>query len=93
MKVLSPRFFESQNPGEEFVVFVGKENSFPLELERYHLNSIVHSDALIICNPEGYVGASALLEIGFVQALGKRIVFIEKPQEFLLNNLPAEFGL
>lgn len=93
VKVLSPRFVEPKNPGEEFVVFSGEENLSPLELERYHLNSIVDSDALIICDPEGYVGASALLEIGFAQALGKRIVFIEKPQEFILNNLPAEFSL
>lgn len=93
VKVLSPRFVEPKNPGEEFVVFSGEENLSLLELERYHLNSIVNSDALIICDPEGYVGASALLEIGFAQALGKRIVFVEKPQEFVLNNLPAEFGL
>ncbi len=93
VKVLSPRFVKPKNPGEEFVVFSGEESLTPLELERYHLNSIVNSDALIICDPEGYVGASVLLEIGFAQALGKRIVFVERPQEFILNNLPAEFGL
>ncbi|MGC8651590.1 MAG: hypothetical protein ACP5RX_03195 [Minisyncoccia bacterium] len=93
VKVLSPRFVEPKNPGEEFVVFSGEENLSPLELERYHLNSIINSDALIVCDPEGYVDASALLEIGFAQALGKRIVFIERPQEFVLNNLPVEFGL
>lgn len=93
VKVLSPRFVEPKNPGEEFVIFSGEENLSPLELERYHLNSIANSDALIVCDPEGYVGASALLEIGFAQALGKRIIFVERPQEFILNNLPAEFGL
>lgn len=92
-KVLSPRFVEPKNPGEEFVVFKGEENLSSLELERYHLNSIVNSDALIVCDPEGYVGASALLEIGFAQAIGKRIIFTEKPQEFILNNLPSEVGL
>lgn len=93
VKVLSPRFIEPKNPGEEFVVFRGEENLSPLELERYHLNSIINSDTLIICDPDGYVGASTLLEIGFTQSLGKRIIFTEKPQEFVLNNLPAEFGL
>ncbi|MCX7928543.1 MAG: hypothetical protein N2558_02560 [Patescibacteria group bacterium] len=93
VKVLSQRFVEPKNPNEEFIVFSGEENLSPLELERYHLNSIINSDALIVCDPEGYVGASALLEIGFAQALGKRIIFVEKPQEFILNNLPAEFGL
>lgn len=93
VKVLSPRFIEPKNPGEEFVIFSGKEGLSPLELERYHLNSIINSDALIVCDPDGYVEASALLEIGFAQSLGKRIIFTEKPQEFILNNLPAEFGL
>ncbi len=92
-KVLSPRFTKPKNPGEEFVVFSGEENLSPLELERYHLNSIENSDALIVCDPEGYVGASALLEIGYAHSLGKRIIFIEKPQEFILNNLPFEIGL
>ena len=92
-KVLSPRFTQPRNPGEKFVVFAGEEGLSPLELERHHLKSISESDALIVCDPEGYVGASALLEIGFANAIGKRIVFIEKPEEFMLNTLPAEVGL
>ena len=92
-KVLSPRFTEPKNPGEKFVVFTGEEGLSPLELERHHLKSISESDALIVCDPEGYVGASALLEIGFANSLGKRIIFTEKPKEFMLNTLPAEVGL
>jgi hypothetical protein len=91
--VLSPRFTTPKTPGVEFVVFQGEEGLSPLELERYHLNSIKNSDALIVCDPNGYVGASALLEIGFTHSLGKRIIFTEKPEEFILNNLPFEVGL
>jgi len=91
--VLSPRFTVPKTPGVEFVVFQGEEGLPPLELERYHLNSIKNSDALIVCDPNGYVGASALLEIGFAHSLGKRIIFTEKPEEFILNNLPFEVGL
>lgn len=91
--VLSPRFTEPKNPGEEFVVFGGEENMSPLQLERHHLHSIANSDALIVCDPDGYVGASALIEIGYANSLGKRIIFTEKPEEFMLNTLPAEIGL
>lgn len=91
--VLSPRFTEPKNPGEEFVVFEGEEGASPVELERFHLDSINDCDALIVCNPDGYVGASAMIEIGYAQSLGKRVIFIEKPQEFMLNTLPAEIGL
>lgn len=93
VEVLSPRFDEPKNPGEEFVVFQGEEGLSPLELERHHLNMIEECDALIVCAAKGYVGASALIEIGYAQALGKRIIFTEKPEEFMLQTLPAEVGL
>ncbi|HET7099078.1 MAG TPA: hypothetical protein VFI61_02500 [Patescibacteria group bacterium] len=93
IEVLSPRFTEPKNPGEEFVVFSGEEGASPLELERHHLDSIDKSDTLIVCDPEGYVGASALIEIGYAQKLGKRIIFVEKPEEFMLQTLPSEIGL
>ncbi len=93
IRILSPRFTEPKNPGETFFVFTGEEGLSPLELERHHLKSIADSDALVVCDPNGYVGASALLEIGYAHALGKRIIFAEKPEEFMLNTLPAEIGL
>lgn len=93
IKILSPRFTEPKNPGEEFVIFTGEEGLSPLELERHHLRSIADSDALIVCDPDGYVGASALIEIGYANALGKRIIFVETPEEFMLNTLPAEIGI
>jgi hypothetical protein len=92
-QVLSPRFAVPKNPGEEFVIFEGEDGMSPLELERYHLDMIERADALVVCSPKGYVGASALIEIGYAQTLGKRIIFTEKPEEFMLNTLPAEIGL
>lgn len=93
VKVLSPKFAKPKNPDGRFVVFAGEEGLSPLKLERYHLKSISESDALIVCDPGGYVGASTLLEIGFANAIGKRIIFTEKPEEFMLNTLPTEVGL
>lgn len=61
--------------------------------EEDNLETIKKSDVLIVCDPAGYVGASALIEIGYAYALGKRIIFTEKPEEFLLNTLPFEIGL
>lgn len=91
--VLSPRFVEPKNPDEEFVIFDGEEDMEPLELERHHLESIEKSDALIVCGPDGYVGNSALIEMGYANALEKRIIFTEEPEEFMLTTLPAEIGL
>lgn len=93
VSILSPRFEDPKNPTEEFVIFDGEEGMSPLELERYHLDMINASDALIVCSQGGYVGASALIEIGYAQEIGKRIIFTEEPEEFMLRTLPAEVGL
>ena len=93
IEVLSPKNLKAKNPGEEFVVFDGSEKMSALQLEREHLVAIEKADALIVCNPAGYVGASALMEIGFAHAHGKKIIFLEKPEEFLLNKMPAKIGL
>lgn len=93
VEILSPRFEDPKNPGEEFVVFAGEEGMSPLELERYHLDMIDSCDALVVCSSGGYVGASAMIEIGYAQAIGRRIIFTEKPEEFMLQTLPAEIGL
>ena len=91
-EILSPKIPEPKNAGEDLGVFAEEEKT-PLQLERYHLSSIEKSDALIVCNPEGYVGTSTILEIGYANALSKRIIFTEKPKEPILNTLPAEIGL
>lgn len=91
--MLSPRFNIPKNPGKEFVIFEGEEDNTPLMLERFHLNAIKQSDALVVCDPGGYIGASALIEIGFANHLNKRIIFTEEPEEFMLNTLPAEIGI
>jgi len=39
-----------------------------------HFNRIVKADIVFIINPDGYVGASTTLELGYAVALGKLIV-------------------
>ena len=93
VKVLSPRYDTIKNPGADFIEFEGEENMSPIELVRYHLNMIDNSDALIICDKGGYVGVSTLMEIGYAHGVGKRIIFTEKPEEYMLQIMPAEIGL
>ena len=93
VKVLSPRYDTIKNPGADFIEFEGEENMSPLEIMRYHLSMIGSSDALIVCDVDGYVGASTLMEIGYAHGVGKRIIFTEKPEEYSLQIMPAEIGL
>ena len=93
VKVLSPRYDTIKNPGADLIEFEGEENMSPLEIMRYHLSMIGSSDALIVCDVDGYVGASTLMEIGYAHGIGKRIIFTEKPEEYSLQIMPAEIGL
>ena len=93
VKVLSPRYDTIKNPGADFIEFEGEENMSPLEIMRYHLSMIGSSDALIVCDVDGYVGASTLMEIGYAHGIDKRIIFTEKPEEYSLQIVPAEIGL
>ncbi|OGD61186.1 hypothetical protein A3A71_01150 [Candidatus Berkelbacteria bacterium RIFCSPLOWO2_01_FULL_50_28] len=87
VRVLSPRFTQPINRDDEFITFVGEEKMTHSEIEKVHLDSITKSDAVIVCDKGGYVGNATLFEIGYAYALGKRIIFTSKPEEYLLNIL------
>lgn len=78
VKVLSPKISEIINPGEEFAILKSDLTQNPEILERNHLKAIEKADILYICNPEGYLGNSAIFELGFATALGKKI-FCKEP--------------
>ena len=88
--VLSPRFTEQESRRNVCSIF-WRRRTISIVLERHHLDSIDNADALIVCDPEGYVGASALIEV--VMQMWVKNNFAQKPEEFMLNTLPAEVGL
>lgn len=84
-EVLSPSHLSPKNPGEEFVLFHGEKTSDPKELEQLHLDSIRKSDFLYVVDPQGYVGNSAVMEIGFALALRIPVYSLQEPEEFILK--------
>jgi NTP pyrophosphatase (non-canonical NTP hydrolase) len=70
IEVLSPAKSKIVDPSAEFVIFESDETTDVKELEDKHLDAISNSDALYVINPGGYVGNSAILEIGYAIALG-----------------------
>lgn len=82
--VLSPKISQIINPKDEFVVFEHDISDDPRILEDNHLHAIDQADALFVYNPNGYVGLSAALEIGYAISLGIPIYFKEKPEDFTL---------
>ncbi len=70
-------------------VFLRSDVGSPDDLERGHLSAIRKSDLLYIVNPEGYLGNSVALEIGYALAWDVPIwsseTFAESPQRELVR--------
>lgn len=70
-QVLSPLSFSFQATDDAFVKSAEENWLTPLEIERRHLTALAHADFVWLHVPEGYIGRSTALEIGF--ALAKQI--------------------
>jgi len=68
--VLSPTTVDVDKEVSGFVYMRGEEAYSPLQLERRHLDAIDQADFVWLHAPEGYVGLSASLEIGYATAVG-----------------------
>lgn len=73
VEVLSPKASKVINPGEEFAVLETDDTDDPKTLEQRHLDAIIAADALYLYDPEGYIGDSSKMEIGWAIALGKPV--------------------
>lgn len=80
VRVLSPRSTTAAATTDGFVVLSG-DTGTPREIQERHLAAIAAADLLWLVCPRGYVGASALLEVGYASALGVPVFAACPPQE------------
>jgi NTP pyrophosphatase (non-canonical NTP hydrolase) len=73
VSVLSPKASKVVNPGEEFAILATDDTSDPKTLEQRHLDAITNADALYLYCPDGYIGDSSKMELGWAIALGKPV--------------------
>jgi hypothetical protein len=64
-----------------FVYMRGEERETPTMIEKGHLNAIQKASFVWLHAPEGYVGFTSALEIGFAHAAGVPILAREAPNE------------
>ena len=85
-KVLAPRVIrEVVDPTAEFVLFEGEKDD-PVALEGGYQGALLESDAVVCCNPNGYIGGSVMLELG--RLAGERraeVYFTDPPAEPVIN--------
>lgn len=87
VKVLSPKVSRIINGGGEFAILESDTTKDIRLLEKNHLAAIKEADFLYVYNPEGYIGTSATMEIGWALALNKPVFSLQKPSDLVL----AEF--
>jgi NTP pyrophosphatase (non-canonical NTP hydrolase) len=68
--VLSPSRVDPSHEANGFVFMVGEETSTPEQIESRHLEAIQRAAFVWLYAPQGYVGPSAALEVGFARAQG-----------------------
>lgn len=97
VEVLSPKNLILKDMyNDNFALFHGEHISNEREtylIESKHTDAIKDADAIIVCNPDGYIGTRTLYEIGYADALGKRIVFLYKEAEEFDICFPRDYGL
>jgi NTP pyrophosphatase (non-canonical NTP hydrolase) len=69
-KVLSPSNVTAVRETDGFVYMKGEESQLPEAIEARHLDAIQHANFVWLHAPQGYVGPTASLEVGFARALG-----------------------
>ena len=60
------------------------------ELEKDYLKALLTSDVVYCCNSNGYIGGTAMFELGYLIAKGQEVYFQEQPQEELISSLITE---
>lgn len=80
-EVLSPLGIDFVDPDAEFVRLRHELNASATEIEEQHLSALVEADFVWLHAPEGYIGASAMFELGHAKALGIPIFSDNPPTE------------
>jgi len=91
VRVLSPQSAAVRDKKSGFVLLTTDETDDPRTLENQHLEAIREAAALYVVNPNGYLGPSVALEIGWATALGKRVIaqfrFADQAIQALVNDV------
>ena len=78
--VLSPKGSKICASIDDFVIFESDESALsPSEIQMITLDKIIHSNAVYVCNVDGYLGRTTCYEIGFCLSRGVPLYFYSIP--------------
>lgn len=90
--ILSPSNVLAVNEVDGFVYMKGEEVQNPDAIEARHLDSIQRSSFVWLHAPDGYVGPTAALEIGFARAVGVPVYGRQAPKDKILRSFVRVVG-
>ena len=90
--VLSPSSVSIVSEHDGFVYMKGEETEAPDRIEARHLNAIQKANFVWLHTPEGYVGPTAALEVGFAHAAGVPVYAREAPNDKVLQSFVRVIG-
>ena len=85
-QVLSPRQMLFDN-NAAFVRDTAEQGISPQAIEAWHLSAICQADFVMLHAPDGYVGLSAAMEIGFATAQDCPVFSRTAPQDIAVQGL------
>jgi len=86
-RVLSPSGIEWAAEQDGFVFAAEEIGSDPAEIEQRHLGAMRTAHFVWLHAPDGYVGRSAAMEVGYAHALGLRIFTQTLPKDIIIAEL------
>lgn len=97
IEVLSPQNLHLKDMfNDNFALFHGEyitEERETYFIESKHTDAIKKADAIIVCNPDGYIGTRTLYEIGYADSQNKRIIFLYNEYQDFDICFPRDYGL
>jgi NTP pyrophosphatase (non-canonical NTP hydrolase) len=86
-RVLSPSDIEWAAEQDGFVFAASEIDSHPAEIEQQHLGAMRTAHFVWLHSPDGYVGRSAAMELGYAHALGLSIFTQTLPKDVVFAEL------
>lgn len=95
-QVLSPWSLVFEDPNILFVKHTVEKDDDNDNIQKHHLQAIVLSDFLWVHAPEGYIGTSTAMEIGYAYHAGTPVFSINVPRDemlkYFVTNVPSVFA-
>lgn len=81
IKVLAPKITTIKQNVDGYAILNTDTSTEAVILEKDFLDNCMKSDFVYVCNKEGYLGKTVMLELGFMLGKGQEVFFMESPVE------------